>query len=190
MHVEDYVQGTYKGVQLELCEARMTRTEGSGKNRRNVTIFAGLMIRLSMHKNFKGHTVVKQDNLILKQVYAGKIWGRDVPDGLEKVTLEDPEFERQFRVYSTDQIESRYLLTTSFMERLKHLQAAVGGSSVEASFLHNQLLLLIASNENRFEPDSVFKPVGFEEASARIVHEMRDIFALIDLLQLDRKTGL
>lgn len=34
------------------------------------------------------------------------------------VRLEDPEFEKIFVVYSSDEVEARYILSTSFMERL------------------------------------------------------------------------
>jgi hypothetical protein len=34
------------------------------------------------------------------------------------VKLEDPEFERLFKVYADDQVEARYVLSTSLMHRL------------------------------------------------------------------------
>ena len=37
---------------------------------------------------------------------------------LEEIELEDPEFMEHFRVYSTDQVEARYILSPSMMERL------------------------------------------------------------------------
>jgi hypothetical protein len=60
-HQEDYVTGTHKGVKLELVEARLTRVEGTGKNRRTVVVFNGICARFSMNKPFKGRTMVKKD---------------------------------------------------------------------------------------------------------------------------------
>ena len=41
-----------------------------------------------------------------------------IEGGVEKVSLESTQFEDQFDVYSTDQVEARYLLTPEFMDRL------------------------------------------------------------------------
>ena len=43
---------------------------------------------------------------------------------LEQVFLEDAEFNNNYNIYSDNQIESRFLLTPTFMERLKNIQAA------------------------------------------------------------------
>ena len=39
-----------------------------------------------------------------------------------KRKLEDIYFNKQFNVYSDDEVETRYLLTTAFMERLSNLK--------------------------------------------------------------------
>ena len=43
------------------------------------------------------------------------------------VKLENVEFEKQFAVYSTDQLEARYILTPQLMERLLAVQSAESG---------------------------------------------------------------
>ena len=60
-HLEDYVKGDYKDITLELTEARLRETRGSGKNRRTVTVFSGIFVLLDMNKNFSGKTIVKKD---------------------------------------------------------------------------------------------------------------------------------
>ena len=42
--------------------------------------------------------------------------------------LENPDFEKTFDVYSTDQIEARYLLSPSMMERLLALEMCIRDS--------------------------------------------------------------
>ena len=61
-YLEDYVKGQYNDTTLELIEAKLTETRGSGKNRRTVTVFNGIFILLEMNKNFSGKTVVKKDS--------------------------------------------------------------------------------------------------------------------------------
>ena len=57
-------------------------------------------------KDFQGHTTVLRNSLF-KLSFSGS-----------RVKLENPDFEKTFDVYSTDQIEARYLLSPSMMERL------------------------------------------------------------------------
>ena len=68
-----------------------------------------------MNKRFKGKTVVRKDSGIIGN------WFKKKFSSLKNVKLEDPNFEKMFEVYSDDQVESRYLLTVTFMERLKEL---------------------------------------------------------------------
>jgi len=40
---------------------------------------------------------------------------------MKRVGLVDPVFEKIFEAYGTDQVEARYLLTPTFMQRLVRL---------------------------------------------------------------------
>ena len=201
---EDLFAGSYRDVGVEFCEAKLTERRGSGKNRRTVTVFNGVFVLLTMNKNFKGKTVVRRD--------AGKLgnWFQNTFSSLEPVKLEDPEFEKQFEVYSDDQVEARYLLTPAFMTRLMDLCRAMGANRLEAAFFGAQLLIkLPASNAARvssdplvnlhavlggtggmFEPGSIFRSVRDTAAVRRITDEFKTILSIVDLLKLHERTGL
>ncbi|MDP6786325.1 MAG: DUF3137 domain-containing protein [Rhodospirillales bacterium] len=182
---EDYVRGSWKDVRLELTETKLTEEQGSGKNRRTVTLFQGLLIVLTMNKKFSGRTIVKRD--------FGKVlnWLTDKFDRkLEAVRLEDPRFERKFEVYSTDQVEARYLLTPTFMERLMELRAVFNNAPIQASFFDDKLLLTIETGKDRFETASIFRPATFVGEINTILDEMPAIFRIIEVLKLDQRTGL
>lgn len=182
---EDQVNGQYKDVTFKLMEAELKREErDSDGDRREKTVFKGFLVLFDFNKSFVGKTILKKSGGILSQWFQGSV------SGMERVTLEDPEFERQFDVYSTNQIEARYLLTTSFMERMLSLTRVFGGKSISCSFHNKQLLLMISSNEDRFEPSSIFKPVTFEYETKMIVKELGEIFRIIDQLKLAESTGL
>ena len=102
---EDSIYGEYKSVKINLFETNLQQKRRSKNGTHYVTIFKGIVIHLSMHKNFSGKTIVVRDS--------GKLgnWLKDKFSTMENVQLEDPKFEKLFEVYSTDQIESRYLLT-------------------------------------------------------------------------------
>ena len=182
---EDQINGRYKDVSFRLMEARLTReTRDSDGDRNKETVFDGFLVLLDFNKSFVGKTVVKKDGGLLGQWFKGR------SSGMESVALEDPAFEKYFDVYSTDQIEARYLLTTSFMERLLLLKSVLGGNSISCSFYNRQLLMMVESKKNRFEAGSIFKPVTFEYETRTVVKELGEIFRIIDKLKLNDSTGL
>ena len=180
---EDYVQGTYKNTEIALNELHLTKQIKRDKNTDTVTVFKGVMIELSSHKGFRGHTVVVKTRGGLVNFLS------DSFKGLERVKLEDPIFEKQFDVFSTDQIEARYLLTVTFMERLQALSASFD-NKIQCAFYQNKLLIMLGSKDNRFEMASIFKAATFEYEFSQINKEMKQLFAIVDVLQLDQSTGL
>lgn len=177
---EDLVTGIYKNVGIELYELTLKYDE----HKRNKTQFKGLIIQLTMNKNFKGHTIIKNDRGALVNFLSS------TSSSLEKVRLEDSRFEGEFDVFSTDQVESRYLLTPAFMERFRKLKAVSRSPQIEAAFLNNNLILKISLNYNRFEPSSILQPATFEDDIKILISEMSLIFEIIDVLKLNEKTGL
>ena len=81
---EDQISGEYSGVKLQLFETHLQKWKSRGKNSRLVTVFNGLIINLSMNKNFSGKTVIKQDKGAVGNWFGNRF------SGLENVKLEDP----------------------------------------------------------------------------------------------------
>ncbi len=180
---DDYVEGTHKGVKLVINELQLTKLVRVNKKTETRTVFRGLMVQLSCHKAFKGHTVVVRDRGGLTNFFS------DSFKGLEQVKLEDPRFEKRFDVFSTDQIEARYLLTVGFMERLQEL-AAQFNNKIQCAFYEDQLLIMLACNKNRFELGSIFHSATFEQEFKKINQEMKQLFAMIEVLKLEQDIGL
>jgi hypothetical protein len=181
---EDYIKGEHNGVKLEMMEATLYKRIRHNKRTETKVTFQGIMILLSMNKNFTGKTIVKRDVGFIGN-FLNKSFSK-----YENVKLEDPVFEDKFEVYSSDQVEARYLLTTSFMERLLELSDVFGEGGIQCSFYNDRLLLLIPTSKNRFEASSVFKPATFVDDINMILKEMSLIFQIIEMLKLDEKTGL
>lgn len=182
---EDYIKGSYKGVDIELMESLLEKVTRDSKGRETRrTLFKGLFIKLEMHKAFNGKTIVTRDKGTLGNWF-GKSIGR-----LENVALEDPTFEKTFQVYSNDQIEARYLLTTTFMERLLLLCDIFGSKNVQCSFYQNSVLFMISSKHNRFEPGSIEQALTLEHEVNTVFNELEEIFSIIDALKLSENHGL
>ncbi|RTR38209.1 DUF3137 domain-containing protein [Shewanella canadensis] len=182
-HFDDYVQGTYRGIEIAINELALTKEVRRDKNSETKTVFNGVMVQLSCHKKFNGHTVVVRSRGSLMNFLS------DSFKRLSRVKLEDPRFEKLFDVFSSDQVEARYLLTVSFMERLQELADCFSGQ-FQCAFYEDKLLIMLASRENRFELGSIFNGATFEYEFSQINREMRQLFAMIEVLKLDEYTGL
>ncbi len=150
---DDYVSGTIadkelldsvgeeRGTPIEFSEIEAKRESGSGKNRRVSLIFKGLFFMAEYNKNFNAYTRIIPDNK--------KAW---LFSGKDRVKLEDPEFEKYFEVYGDDQIESRYIVTPSLMERLIRFKKS-SNRPVYLAFKDSKIYICIEYNRNLFEPN-------------------------------------
>ena len=112
---DDYFTGVYDGVGISIGEEKLLKVRRDSQNKESTRkVFGGICILFEMNKKFKGRTVVLKDRGTFGNAFT-KI------QGLQTVRLEDSVFEKFFEVYSDDQIEARYLLTTGFMERMLKL---------------------------------------------------------------------
>jgi hypothetical protein len=178
---EDEICGRKNAVTYTILEARATRTEGSGKNRRTVRIFQGVIARLDFNKNFRTHTIIVPDN---------ESWGlfSEAENRHQKTLarMDSVEFEKCFSVYCMDQQEARYLLTPKLMALLMRANAALGGK-IRASFQDNHLYITIPSTQDRFNVGIFTSTIAPET----IVGELAEVIGLaerlIDTLDLETR---
>jgi hypothetical protein len=190
--IEDEIKGSYKNISIELFESTLEEWSHSSDNRgtpRYVTKFRGVFILLSCNKQFSGQTVIVKKSMISD--FLGLSF-----EGLEPVNLEDPQFASHFSVYSTDQVEARYLLTTSFISRFVELSNSINHrvsalfdlrhvTNISCSFFQNQLLMMIPSSRNLFELGDITQHAVDPQHFIDFVQDIRLIQAIIDDLKLD-----
>jgi hypothetical protein len=80
--------------------------------------------------------------------------------------MEDPEFEAEFVVYGTDQVEARYVLSTSMLRRILEIRRR-WATDVRLAFLESHVYLTIAQAQDWFEPN-VYR-------SARDPHQIQEL---------------
>lgn len=108
----------------------------------------------------------------------------------EEIKLEDPEFTKKYKAYSTDQIEGRYLITPAFMQRFKNIQTAFGTNKVKCSFYGDDLMFAISTRKNLFEIGNLFCSLHNPKQMTKFFDELSSIIALIDYFKLDETTKL
>ncbi len=179
---DDFFVGSYKDICITIAEEKLQKEVYVNKRRKKVTIFKGICVLLDMNKPFKGKTVVLKDSGMLNVLKRIR--------GLERVSLEDLFFEKLFEVFSDDQIEARYLLTTAFMERVLKLRDLFGGKSIQFSFFKDKLLFAIPTKQDMFEPCSLFKTAINKPQIDLVFDQFYMVFSIIDILKLNQKIGM
>lgn len=181
---EDEIGGRKNLVSYSLHEAKATHTEGSGKNRRTVTIFKGLIVRLDFNKNFAGHTVVIPDSE--GKILGGLFGESESRSRMQIVRLENVDFEKVFSVYSSNDQEARYLLTPKLMELVLETRALFN-ADVRLSFQENSLFLTIPQSKDRFEVVLFGRAVTPESAAGDLVEVVTLAEKLVDVLDLETR---
>lgn len=174
---EDYITGARRQVNFELFEAhleeRRTTTDSKGRTRTTwVTVFRGQCLRLDFHKTFYGRTLVTRDAGFFNRFGGG---GK----GMQRAGLEDPTFEKIFEVYTTDQVESRYLLTPDVMQKLVDIEQVFKGGRLKACFDGGECLITVQGG-NLFEPGSMFKPLDSADRVRELLEDFNAVFNIID----------
>src|SRR5688572_23880809 len=177
---DDYVEGRRGKTIFCFSELHTERQVSSGKNTHWETIFKGLFFIGDFNKNFHGRTYVYSENNPQLGFFSKLLtsFARD----LEKVKLESTEFENKFIVYSSDQVEARYILTPSFMERLVKLQNLMGDST-SYSFVDTNVYVAVPIRDQLFEP-SVFSVNDYNKLGD-YYNTVHIVFDIIDELNLN-----
>ena len=153
---EDFVSGHLDKTALRFSEIhaeyKTTTTDSKGRTRTQWhTIFKGLFFAADFNKHFSGRTVVLPDTA---QRLFGRLGQKLQEMNLNRedlIKLEDPEFEKAFVVYGSDQVESRYILSTSLMRRILSFQQKLN-VPVYIAFVNANVYLAIDIKKNLFEP--------------------------------------
>ena len=142
-----------------------------------------VVISCKIPKPFKGKTFMYENaktsnKLILKD-----------RRNFEEVNLEDVNFNKMYTVFSTDQVEARYLLTTGFMERFQNIKTAFDAKYIRAEFKDGELVILIGVNKDMFAMGNLAKQTTYK-TFFELFEEMYSVLSLVEHLKLNQNIGL
>jgi len=92
-------------------------------------------------------------------------------------------FSKAYSIYSTNQIEARYILTPVFMERLKNIAFAFEARYLRMSFQNNKLVLLASTDKDLFLMGNAFKDSN-KQTFDTLFDEVCSVLNLVDELKL------
>ncbi|MEM6614622.1 MAG: DUF3137 domain-containing protein, partial [Cyanobacteria bacterium P01_C01_bin.72] len=182
---EDCVYGTIGDTDIFFAEIIAENRKGGhldecGKEvyRSRSTLFHGLFFEAKFAKNFLSRTFVMPNDL-KHHIPLVNSWRGEI------IKLEDPEFERLFRVYGDSQIESRYLLSTNLMSRLVEFNQKAG-RKVYLSFIDGFLYIAIPYRHNLFEP-KLFKSMMSFAPLKEYFLDLQLMIGIVEDLNLNRR---
>ncbi|CAH0122622.1 MULTISPECIES: DUF3137 domain-containing protein [unclassified Paenibacillus] len=139
----------------------------------NLTVYNGLVFIADFHKAFEGTTTLT--------TRTGKIYRRLTRIG-SQMNSDSHEFDRIFRITTTDEITARYLLPANMQERMINLRKLFPRKGM-AICLHEGMLVISIHNVDFFESDGLKKlDAG---GMKRTYDEIKAIMDIIELLNLN-----
>jgi len=180
---EDYVKGMLEGVEFEFSDLSVQREVIDPKGNAEIeNVFKGAFFVSGFNKKINGKVFVYPDG-------SEKILGRfagffQKSSKGELVKMDSPEFEREFVVYSTDQVLARYVLSTSLMQKILEFKKAVN-KPLYFSFKDKNMYTAISGIDN-FEA-VVFKSLTDEKYAKKLITNFYYIATLVKTLSLERR---
>lgn len=202
---DDVIVGTYKGIDLSITETEISHRTGGKNSSSKIIDFSGLILKIQMNKNFEGVTVIRQrsnnSNITFSSngivIHSNQ---KSTPKNLTSVKLEDMEFEKHYETFSDNQVEARYLITPTFIERFKNISQVLAINEAYCVFKDNYIFLFLGHPRTELINNSAY---GFFEFTVQkgqtlydksiyrnIISQLIVLFEFISYFKLDQKIGL
>ena len=193
------IDGVYRGVNIRFNSALLfdiVSTFSSGKRRMKIkNVFSGYIVEMDMNKTFSGHTILESHLIHTDESFLDRF--KENYYEMEEVELEDPDFKKHFTtIKTTDQVEARYLLNPTMMEKLKDMESAFSRmfklTDFRLSFLDKKVMIAmkVYSANNMLKLCSLNKPLYKQDREICAFKDtLLETIEIVDELDLDEKIG-
>ena len=171
---DEFLRFTYRGSPLSF-----------GEFTRILTFKRTKVFAYTIGKKFQGETILISSERLFTLNFRIK----------QRVFLEDPIFNKHFKILTSDQVDARYLLTSAFMNRLLDFQKKYN-CIIDVLFSNNpapdlgNVFISITSNKNFFDLPSKWFDDMSPEPLYKIIEEVKEIAEIFDTLKLDQDIGM
>ncbi|HMJ94038.1 MAG TPA: DUF3137 domain-containing protein [Allosphingosinicella sp.] len=157
-----------QGRGIAVYEAILQR--GSGRNRH--IVFSGQVYALQQDAHSESVTVVVPDRGLFNFFKPS--------GGLERVKIDDEEFERKFEVYSTHEVAAKQMLFKSDLRRLLLDLGQSGGRKAKVfAWFGSEGVVVAAGGKDRFEPGSMFRSKDSTERTRSMFNDFCGSMAVL-----------
>lgn len=175
----DLIDGKFKGVNIKLSdlflqEEIITYDEKGNQKVRYETIFKGIFFIADFNKFFTSKTYVLSNKIAFLKKSGNRAY------------MDDVEFEKCFKTFTNDQINARYVLTPSFMERILKIRDFFK-KEINIAFLDNKIYIYLEFNYDSFEPNLKANLLGENSILNIYESEILNLLNLVEELKLNQK---
>lgn len=182
-----YDSGQMRGLSCEVATARLHMQRMWHRHVSRATPRGVLLARFPFPKTFDGVTAILPD--LGGAVNAVRPRPDDGDRMVARVRLDNPDFEKVFEVFSSNQISARYLLTPAFMERLLELRRQTDGE-MRLAFARGALYVVLAGEQSYFGSVSVSADIRDAGGMYALAADMMRLDDLVGILKLDAQTAV
>jgi hypothetical protein len=162
--------GASRSIHIKFSELYVCQVVGSASQTSRTKIFKGLFFVADFNKTFKGYTKITPKNKL------------DFSNKKYRVKLEDPEFKKYFQVFADDQVESRYILSTSLMKRITDFRKK-SGRPIHIAFNNDKIYVGIQYSKDLFE-SRVFKTLYDFKGMKEYFEDLKIVYGIVEDLNL------
>ncbi|MNK35175.1 hypothetical protein D3C87_536910 [compost metagenome] len=187
-NTEDLVTGSAGKTRFYFAEVHaeyktVTQTKNGTRTEWH-DIFRGIIFAADFNKNFNGVTIVRPKGFAnaLGAWFSKNIFSFGDSD---VVKLENPDFDKTFITYGSDQVEARYILTPAMMERILKLNHETK-YDITLSFIESRMYIAFPLNRNYFEAP-VFKSLNNAEALNDDITAIKFMYDIVQELDLNTR---
>ena len=174
----DWYSGKYKDVAFSCSDVYIAEVTHDSDGDTDTTVyFSGQWYIFTFNKSFKGAFQVCEKGFNYSK--HGGLFDKSI----QKVELEDVNFNKEFNVYSTDAHSVFYVLTPHIIESIRKINEAIPGRLLFC-FIGNLLHIGVYNGKDNFQP-KVFKSMNLEDEKQKVRKEIEPITKFIDELRLD-----
>jgi hypothetical protein len=185
---EDHFSATIGSTDVQFSEIhaeyKTTSTDSNGNTSTSWhDIFKGVMFIADFHKNFNTWLIIKPDNESVP-VFG---WISKKIQGMSSshIRMEDPEFEKHFKVNAGNDQEARYLLTPDMQQRLLQLSKS-HGTNIIISLKDSTVYITAPSSHNFYAP--IINVNSFSQKQVtRIAQEIEYYFNIVTARNLNTR---
>lgn len=191
---DDEFRGVYKGVQSAVsereCFFQTPMTEPS-------IVFKGLIIKFKSNKRIAQRTIIASKRkspikfllafIVTVLCLSFRLGIENILNSVVAGVVVAPVL---YFTTSEDEVEARYLLTPTFIEKFSMLKKVMKADTVKCSFYNNSIMIAVQSEKDFFELGNLFKNVSDLSTIENFYRDISIIFELIEYFKLDVKIGL
>jgi uncharacterized protein DUF3137 len=167
---EDGLSGEIKGVPFQMTEAHLTKSTGSGKSKKTVTVFRGLLL------SFPSGQAADQRAAVRSMTAEAQF----DDDALLVVELGDPSFDARFEVRAVDRESARRLFDSRARQAVQKMALRIDVADLCLGFADGDLLIAINRKSDSFEVANLGRKLADPGRVQSMVEQLEILFDVVD----------